>query len=74
MTERGVRKMERVIAAMYYIAASMFGLLSLYEGVQTFLQLVAGVIEEAAASSIMAVLFSTAMRLSLQRATSRQDD
>lgn len=66
--------MERVIAAMYYIAASMFGLLSLYEGVQTFLQLVAGVIEEAAASSIMAVLFSTAMRLSLQRATSRQDD
>mgnify|MGYP000970764542 FL=1 len=66
--------MERVIAAMYLIAAVIFGLLSLYEGVQTFLQLVAGGIEEAAASSIMAVLFSTAMRLSLQRAASRQDD
>lgn len=66
--------MERVLAAMYLIAAVIFGLLSLYEGVQTFLQLVAGGIEEAAASSIMAVLFSTAMRLSLQRAASRQDD
>ena len=66
--------MERVIAAMYLIAAVIFGLLSLYEGVQTFLQLVAGGIEEAAASSIMAVLFSTAIRLSLQRAASRQDD
>mgnify|MGYP000302840707 CR=1 FL=1 len=33
--------MERVIAAMYLIAAVIFGLLSLYEGVQTFLQLVA---------------------------------
>ena len=43
--------MERVIAAMYLIAAVIFGLLSLYEGVQTFLQLVAGGIEEAAASS-----------------------
>lgn len=66
--------MERVIAAMYLIAAVIFGLLSLYEGVQTFLQLVAGGFEEAAASSIMAVLFSTAMRLSLQRATSRPGD
>lgn len=66
--------MEKVIAAMYYIAASMFGLLSLYEGVQTFLQLQAGGIEEAAASSILAVLFSTAMRLSLKRVASRPGD
>ena len=66
--------MEKIIAAMYYIAATMFGLLSLYEGTQVILRLLDGEMEEAIASSIMAVLFSTAMRLSLQRAASRPGD
>ena len=73
ITEGG-EEMEKIIAAMYYIAATMFGLLSLYEGTQVILRLLDGEMEEAIASSIMAVLFSTAMRLSLQRAASRPGD